>query len=223
MDDAPTQEDLLRAIFQPSVIPEAERDGFESLRRMTVRLSKLREAYERGQSTKAMGYLDQRTKLKIDADLYIPVEDDRLLWNSKVHRLDYMMTVSDGIGLWAAIPNVPSNHNFMFNMDLKAPYREFKAKYGKLGFDPKGRMLYIGKCRNEDVWLAMAPLKFDDELPAGYVTGDSRLTTRQYRMLVMFLAKALMSIRDRGFTCDDPYGVALTGKDADFDFYTNVM
>lgn len=61
------------------------------------------------------------------------------------------------------------------SMDLNKPYYDFKGKYGKLGYDPKerfldfkkkyekleydpkGRFLYLGKSRNNNIWLAMAP------------------------------------------------------------------
>jgi hypothetical protein len=77
-------------------------------------------------------------------------------------------------------------------MDLKKPYQDFKGKYGKFGFDPKGKLLYLGKSRNNNVWLAMGPLMFfknsGEDIPAGHVTGDTRLSMKHYRMIVMFLA-----------------------------------
>ena len=149
-----------------------------------------------------------------------------LLWDLKEHHLNYILTVSADVGFWAATPNVAINHNFVFSLDPK-PYHDFKGKYGKLGFDPKGHMLYIGKCRNDDVWLAMAPWAFvdgsDDNVPAGHVTGDTRLSTPHYRMLVMFFAYHLAFISDRAFTCDNKYGPSLTDANPSFSLYTNIM
>jgi hypothetical protein len=175
----------------------------------------------------AMQYLNSRSKIRIDSSLQYNNHDDLLLWGMREHRLDYILTVSGSIGLWATTPNVDIDHTFNLALDLKKPFRDYKGKYGKLGFDPKGRMLYIGKCRNDDVWLAMAPWSFidgtDEDVPAGHVTGDTRLSTRHYRMIVFFFAYILQSIRDKGFTCDDPYGVSLTDPEPCFTIYTNIM
>lgn len=226
-DDSIDQGELMRSIFQQNFIPEAERDPFERLKATSMRLSRLRDIYEKKRLSTALQCLELRSKIKIDSDLQISPEDDLLLWNTKAHRLDYMLTVSDEIGLWSIMPNVESDHTFTFNLDLSQPYRDFKAKYAKLGFDPRGRMLYIGKCRSDDVWLALAPLDFieggSEDIPPGHVTGDTRLSTSRYRMVVMFFASVLSSIPDRGFTCIDPYGADLTGPRPDFGLCTNIM
>lgn len=113
--------------------------------------------------------------------------------------------MSASIGLWAATPNLDADHNYVFNMDLSKLYRDFKGKYEKLGSDPKGRFLFLGKSRNDDVWLAMAPWTFfedsSDHLAAGHITGDTRLSTKHYRMIVMFMAHVLTRLADRAFTC----------------------
>ena len=227
VDDHVSQEELLQAIFQSNVVPEAERDTYERLQPHCLRLSRLREAYCKKQSSQAIHYLTTRNKIKIDADLHVPSDDDHLLWRLNDHCLDYILVVSGFIGFWAATPNVPVDHNYVLTLDLSKPYRDYKGKYGKLGFDPKGRMLYIGKCKNDDVWLALAPWEFIDSIdegpPAGHVTGDTRLSKKHYHMMIMFLAFMLESISDRGFTCNDPYGVSLDDPDADVGIYTNIM
>lgn len=227
VDDHISQEELLQALFQSNVVPEAERDNYERLPTHSLRLSRLREAYRKKQSSQAIQYLGMRNKIKIDSDLHIPSDDDHLLWRLNDHSLDYILVVSGHVGFWAATPNVPVDHNFVLSLDLSQPYRDYKGKYGKLGFDPKGRMLYIGKCKNDDVWLAMAPWEFidggDEGCPAGHVTGDTRLSKRHYRMIVMFFAYHLESISDRGFTCHNPYGASLDDPDSDFGIHTNIM
>jgi hypothetical protein len=226
VDDPIGQDELLQALFQSNVVPEAERDTFERLSPSSLHLSRLREAFRKKQSLQAIHYLSQRNKIKVDADLQVDPEDEHLLWRLKEHRLDYLLTVSSSIGLWAATPNTSVDPNFALNLDFKQPYRDFKGKYGKLGFDPKGRFLYIGKFRNDDVWLAMAPWSYIDgmanDVPAGHVTGDTRMTAAHYRMMVMFFAHVLSKIPDRPFTCDSPYGVSLTDARAHFTLYTNI-
>ena len=187
----------------------------------------IKETFMRRQTSKAINQLNARCKIKIDREMQIPNNDQNIYWGLREHRLDYLLTVSAEIGLWAATPNVNTDHNYILSMELNKPYRDFKGKYGKLGFDPKGRILHIGKSKNNDVWLAMAPLSFFDEseetAPAGHVTGDTRLSTKHYRMIVIFFAYLLSKLNDRGFTCLDMYGISLTDIDPYFSIYTNIL
>ena len=227
VDDHLSQDELLQAIFQPSIIPERERDSYEKLTPNSIHLSRLKDTYEKKQAYSAIQSLHQRLKIKVDSNLRCLLEDDNLLWDVKVNRLDYILTVADKIGLWPILPRSTSDHTYTFNLDLSKPYRNFKAKYARLGFDPKASILFIGTCRNDDVWLALVPHTFSQgvgcDLPPGYVTGDTRLSTSHYRMVVMFLAAAMASIPDRGFTCHNKYGASLHGSNPDFSMHTNIL
>jgi hypothetical protein len=187
----------------------------------------LKEIYEKKQAHSAIGFLNQRLKIKVDSNLRCLLEEDNLLWDVKVNRLDYILTVADKIGLWPILPRSTTDHTYTFNLDLSKPFKDFKAKYARLGFDPKGSMLYIGTSRNDDVWLGLVPHTFSQgvgrDLPTGYVTGDTRLCTSHYRMVVMFLATAMASIPDRGFTCLNSYGPNPRALHADISMYTNIM
>ena len=229
VDDPYTQDDVLRAIFQGNVIPEEEHDPFETLSVNSIRLSRLKEAYMKKQQAQAMYFLNLRCKIKIDSEMQIPSNNIDIYWGLREHWLDFLLTVSASIGLWAATPKLNIDHNYIFSLDLVKPYRDFKGKYGKLSFDPKGWLLYIGKSRNDDVWLAMAPWSFFSKsyksLPAGHVTGDTCLLTKHYRMIVivMFFAYLLSKLPERGFTCIDMYGISLTDPDPCFFIYTNIL
>lgn len=227
VDDHVSQDELLQAIFQPSIIPEHERDLYEKLPPHTVRLSWLKDTYEKKRTQLAIESLEKRLKIKVDSALQCVLEDDNLLWDVNVNRLDYIVTVADKIGLWPILPRVTSDHTYTFNLDLSKPYKDFKAKYARLGFDPKGSMLFIGTCRNDDIWLALVPHTFSQgvgrNLAAGFITGDPRLSTSHYRMAVMFFAAALASIPDRGFVCHNKYGINLNSSSSDFSMYTNVL
>lgn len=222
-----SQDELLLGILQGSQIPMQERDLFQKLPQSSVRLSELRDIFNRKQPLKAIRLLEHRSRIHLDSKLIIKPEDDMLLWDMRHHHLDFAMMVSGEIGLWATIPNVDTDHTFSFKLNLSQPQRVFKNKYGKLGFDPKGRMLYIGQCRNDNVWLAFCPWatldKAADDVEAGYCTGDTRLSTAHYRMAIMFLAKALSALPDRGYTLDADYDVDLSGPSPDFFLTTNIM
>ena len=227
VEDGYTQDDLLRVLFQGGIVPERERDIFESLPVHSIQLSRLKDIYQKKQVSKAINQLNSRSKIKIDRDMQIPYDDKNIYWDLREHRLDYILTVSAEIGLWAATPNINTDHNYALTMDFKKPYRDFKGKYGKLGFDPKGKLLYLGRSQNDDVWLAMAPLTFFEEsgesVPPGHVTGDTRLSTKHYRMIVMFFAHLLSNLAARGFTCIDTYGISLTDTDPCWFIHTNIL
>lgn len=212
-----SQEELLLGILQGSQVPLAERDLYQKLPQTSLRLSKLRDIYNKKQYLQAIRLLGYRSRIHVDSDLIFKPDDDMLMWKMKHHHLDYAMAVSGELRLWATIPNVDSDHTFSLKLNLSQPNRSFNNKYGKLGFDPKGRMLYIGQCRNDDIWLAFCPwATLDhaaDEVEAGYCTGDTRLSTAHYRMTVMFFAKALSWLSDRGFTLAADYEINLDGPD----------
>lgn len=72
-----------------------------------------------------------------------------------------------------------------------------------LGFDPAGRMLYIGQCNNEDIFLAMAPNAFLNGYitpsPAGRSSGTSTMSACHYRQAIMMLVYFLAKIQTKSF------------------------
>jgi hypothetical protein len=82
VDDPVAQEDLLRAIFQANVVPEAEKDAFERINPISLPLSRLRDCYVKRQSRWAIQYLDCRAKIKIDPEMRIEFDSDRVLWST---------------------------------------------------------------------------------------------------------------------------------------------
>lgn len=50
---------------------------------------------------------------------------------------------------------------------------DFKEKHKKLGLDPKGRLLYLGRSRNNDVWFAMASFMFFWRTPKNQYLRDT--------------------------------------------------
>ena len=82
-----------------------------------------------------------------------------MMYTSKL-MIDYHLTVTNSVRLLSILPKAESSHTFEFEMDLKKLYRDFKGKHAMLGFDPTGRMLYVGRCKNEDIYLAMVSDEF---------------------------------------------------------------
>jgi hypothetical protein len=113
-------------------------------------------------------------------------------------------------------------------MDVHKRYREFKGKNAMLGFDPAGKMLYLSCCRNEDIFLAMAPNCFLQghftPTRAGYSTGKSNMSLRHYRQTVMMLVHFLVQIPELAFyTPLDVYGQSLDAESKDFTGITDTL
>jgi hypothetical protein len=102
------------------------------------------------------------------------------------------------------LPNANAAIRFAFELDLKKAYREFKGKHGMVGFDTQGRMLYLGKCMNEDVFLGMAPRSFvsggGERCEAGASSGSSRMSKRHARMATLMMLHFLTKVRNRWFS-----------------------
>ena len=73
------------------------------------------------------------------------------------------MGITADIGLDAALPNIkipeacvdPSS---VFNIRPDLRHWDYRGDRDVIGFDPAGRMLYLGKTHaGEDVWIVMAP------------------------------------------------------------------
>ena len=170
--------------------------------------------------------LGNRTRILIDPDLIMQPAEDRLVRDSDRSVIDFMLCVGDRIGFDAAIPT-EANRLWTASLNLRSPYRDFKCKYGCLGFDPTGRMLYLGQRDSEDIWLGMLPRSFldsyDDNLPAAYSSGDTCLTARHYRQLVMIIASVLHHMHNWAFYCHDIYEIDLDGALPYFEKFTDVM
>jgi hypothetical protein len=204
---------------------------YDNLPKVNVRLSQLRDICMNDNVQAAFAVLKKRARVTIDDDMKIPpTSADLLAWTANQHMLDYMLVVSADIGVWAAMPSIASSPTHTLYIDLSKPYQEFRGfKYGRLGFDPKGRMLYIGRSANEEHWLALAPRTFvgrtpEEDSPPGECSGRTTLSETHYRILVMFLAEVLSKLPHRCHDLHNPYDQDIRGGTRrDFELRTNVV
>ena len=198
-DAPPQQEEVLKQMMGTGL---ADIDQFDELVRKPVKLSQLKKAYEQREE-RTLNMLDRRWGVQIDESLCLRPGTGTVMMYTDATNLDYHLTVANSIGLSALLPNTRTSIQFTFEMDLKKPYREFKGKHGMVGFDTRGRMLYIGKCMSEDVFLAMAPRSFisskGEACDAGYSTGISQMSRRHSRMVTLMLLHFLTMIEHRSF------------------------
>src|ERR1700721_1707212 len=114
------------------------------MRRRPIKLSKLAFQYSAKKKSGVLNLLRNRTFVELDDKVTVPNESPDILWSASKHFLDYLLVVPMGPGMDACLTNAIVDHNFTLELDLRQPHRQFKAKYGKIGFPPEGRLLYIG-------------------------------------------------------------------------------
>lgn len=226
-DDHVTQDHLQASMFQSSQGTIDNEAAYAHVKVEEVLLSALRDGFAAGNPAKSLRALCSKSPLVIDKNLVHQAENDDLLWSAKVHYLDYLLAVSSKTGLWATLPNVVQDHNFNITIDLHRPYQQFRGKHGRLGFDPKESMMYFGRCRNDDVWLALVSKDqingHCEDVPAGTCTGSTPLSTRHYRMIIDFLASCLATLPGKAFSHFRECQVPLDDAKVDWEKYTNVM
>ena len=76
-----------------------------------------------------------------------------------------LVVVSRGIGLGTLLPNSGSDLDWEFKLDMsKNRFCDFTVARAKLGFNPSGRMLWVGTTTmSEDVWIALVPNTFETD------------------------------------------------------------
>ena len=206
---------------------QLDEDAFNKAKPKVLRLSQLQRMYGRDGATD-LNLLSNRNILLIDDQFKVDVGKGQLSMKTDDTKLDFHMTVANCIGLSALLPNEANSYRYSFEMDLKKPYREFKGKHAMVGFDTQGKVLYIGKSMNEDVFLAMAPNSFfsqgGERSPPGYSTGSSVLTRRHYRQIIMMFAHFLALIPDRAYVnIGNVYSQDLNADDAKWSQITDIL
>jgi hypothetical protein len=227
-DDAIKQSAILNAITGTTLVDQENADDeFDSKVVKDLPLSWLKRLYERGDRGVA-DLLSERHKIHIDDQFRLPVGLGEIRMNTDVTMLDYHLTVGNCLGFGPLLPNAAGAHRFCCEMDLQKPYKEFKGKNAMVGFDTKGRMLYIGRVMNEDVFLAMAPNEFIsghlEPCRPGHNTGPSVMSRRHYRQVLMMIVHFLEGIPERSFMNIRPvYDQDLESPHANFQGITNAL
>jgi hypothetical protein len=225
-DDACHQTDIAAALVSPWVHLPSNHDIYGSMPIVAVPLSCFEDYYINCHAHSAANLLCSHIKIIVDAKYSLNPTSDHVILTIPTDHLDYHLTVSDGLGLLAIIPNQAANHNFAFRLDLHKLYWHFNDSSGLLGFDPAALMLFIGYHGQDEAWIGMAPDTIDDltELPEpGFKSGSTHLSRAHYRMLISFFAFILAKNTNRAFPCHDVYGIDLSVKEPRFQDYFTIM
>lgn len=207
-DDGVDQRVVLDSLRESAGDFNASSVHYEDMPVASVLLSQFRRMYETRSAKAAFDLLRSRTEIEIDPeDQYTAVGSD-LIFDISHHFLDFLLVLSKGIGFHAFLPNSPSDHLFIFSLDLHQPCRILKTKHVELGFSLFQRALYIGTSRGKDTaWLVMVPDSFinaqDDGIPEDNEQEEdedhadpqlsrgraqTNMQSKHYFMLVMYIA-----------------------------------
>jgi hypothetical protein len=175
--------------------PDDERE-FQSKKVTNVLLSTLEETWENKDFRRALRTLSTPHAIKLD-DAY-QVEDPAFFLHP--HNLDFLLVIPKRPG-WDVLrpPNEENEGDFTwsFQLTLSQPHRRLQVKHGKLGFDPTGCVLFLGRDGNQnDVWLAMVEEaewgEPEGAFPAEHVFHDAtQMSQHHLRMVQSFFLYAL--------------------------------
>ncbi|KAG2028369.1 hypothetical protein BDR03DRAFT_66507 [Suillus americanus] len=152
-DDPLPQSDIYEGLFLRQEGVDASGPTWEQTKTSTVKLSAYAHMFEKNQAQKAIALLHRRVNLTIDSNLSPRSDDNMLMWDGSKHFLDFTLVVAGSMGCHAFLPNTAADHTFTITLDLRQSYRQFRPKYGKLGFDPTGSMMAIGTGASSELWL----------------------------------------------------------------------
>lgn len=186
------QDDILRVLFSGQSDMDDAIGNFHNLTPRKIALSQMRRLHSTKAIIKPMAMLSARNKIVIDPEFITDPLDPNLAWFLNKVYLDFYLAVPRDIGFATILPySEDAGVGYTFDLHLHQPHRKWKVKHGDIGFNPTGRMLYIGRCRDEEVWFAAAPLGFGDEVGDIGPFGDSRMSTTHYHMWLVYFALTL--------------------------------
>ncbi|TFK59308.1 hypothetical protein BDN72DRAFT_865263, partial [Pluteus cervinus] len=166
-----------------------------------VPLSALEKMYKHRLTDHAISLLHTRMDVVLDEDYVVDPQSPNLLWKLDGHFIDYILVVGKPSGLHAFLPRRIPPPSFQVTIQPQLR-REFRARYGSLGFKPNASMLYLGSGPGGEFWLGMCPIEDlertsseSDKLGDGKWS-SSCLSAKHGRMLEMFIIYALSRLND---------------------------
>jgi hypothetical protein len=217
--------------FQADILQEGNQTCVEEPLPFTkLKLSALQRTYDSKNRYTALQHLRERAFIEIDGQYKHPNDGRKVMPDGPIRMdvnefyLDFVMYTSRYLGLGAIVPNAEAHHNWTFTLALKDQHHFFSQKHGLIGFDTTGKMIYLGKCQQEAVWIAFAPDDFvssSDHSPANKKFLATHVTAAQHRKFCLFMAKCLADLNIGGIYCTDPHADVSDG--GNFDKSTNLL
>ena len=127
------------------------------------------------------------------------------------HHIDFSLKVPDCMGFDAILPppSIGVNTTWCFHLNLLGSVHPFLNHRGDLGFDPTGRMLFIGTHDHDNIFLAMAPQFFvdgdDEPVAPGTQSGPTIMTHIHVCMATCIILWVMGCIPHRDYSTPDLY------------------
>ncbi|KAI0682677.1 hypothetical protein BC835DRAFT_1424143 [Cytidiella melzeri] len=191
-DDTYSQDDVLCGLTQEPGARENHVAALKAQRMSSIKLSQLERWYTTQAANKAMHSMHSLQQVQIDDQYMFPHDEPSLRFQANDSYLDALVLVPNTFGLDALLPRLPPDAGFALELDLLRRAKSFRYKHGRLGFAPKDSMLYLGRCRQEEIWLVWTSV-----LPVNVIGQPDRTTPRKvdttlphdlYIITLMFLA-----------------------------------
>lgn len=222
-DDFISQNEVSEGILYDLMRSPAESDDYDSRDPKDLTLSRLKSLYQQKLYTNVVQYMRNfKTRVILTDDDKYDHRNPNIAWNfGSGHKLDYICTVGNKLGLDAALTGERVNPQFIFEL-LPRPHKLFSGKYAQVGFDQASSLLYIGSRPNEDIFVCMAPIEtldphFNNPPPTGFCTGPTTFSPTHARIMIIFLAYCLSLMSDAtAVVCLQPYSVAMPPEPMDW-------
>jgi hypothetical protein len=224
-NDAYSQDEILAHLYHGFT---SRKDALEFLKdqiQRPVALSSYEKMYKSKMNEEAMRSLHKYQYLEIDQDMMYDPHDPDLLYRSPCSYIDALIMSPNYMGLDAVLPRAIPDAGYRFNMTFSQQHRQFKSKYARLGFDPVNSMLYMGRCREEEVWLALGyDLGSTQPSKSPQRNIDTTMPDLLYFPMLAFLAYALHDAGLLGVTITDRLLIpsSMVSR-ADIYAYTNLL
>lgn len=193
-----SQQELNRSVLNIRLRDHAVDSQYHLRKVKRVSLGQLKAIYDSGCADAAVDLLQYRVEVTgDDPEFFIPASSPDIAWLDKGSSVGLTVIVPRNIGLDALLPRrPPTSPGFLLSLSLSERDRLLRVENAMLGFDPTHATLWIGRCRNQDVWLSMVPngIISGDIPPCPIGTGargSTAMSKRVYQIVVYFLAHAL--------------------------------
>ncbi len=120
VEDSLNPSDLYESIVQAAqTVNVLYQEEYAATQRVSVRLSTLRSEYERKDRVRAIKRLRYRSRLQIDEDLLVPLNDPTHVFSCDCSYLDFILIVGSHWGLDLFMPNITVDYTFKATFDFK--------------------------------------------------------------------------------------------------------
>lgn len=218
VDDPVPQQDVLAAIQRETRSDRNYAEEFNSRSVYDRRLSSLEMYCKEDRAGHAISWLKERGRLVVDQQYLLPRDDPDVIPYVKDHFIDFVLYMGNRTGLDALLPppQVLVHHVFHVTWSFSQRNKLWSDSVGiDLSFSTTGRMIFLGKRFQEEIWIAFPPrglFEDNNQLPdmAPLNAPTTALDPRHQYMFIMFCAYLFAKLHVQDVHCTQRYPEPLT-------------